>query len=88
MLTAFVRSSFVGRWPRMACAIEKPSSELSGEATKDMSFKCWFPDQTTQVVLENPSSTAANARIIFHLDQPSRITGTDRLSCSYLEKIL
>eukprot|EP00434_Breviolum_minutum_P023953 symbB.v1.2.021138.t1/scaffold1812.1/size105704/2 len=33
------------------------------------------PDQSFQVVLENPSSTAANARIIFHLDQPSKITG-------------
>ena len=50
--------------------------------TKHMSFKCWFADQTTQVVLENPSSTAANARIIFHLDQPSKITGTDRQFCS------
>jgi len=35
MLTAFARSSFVGRWPRMACAIEKPWSELSG-ATVDV----------------------------------------------------
>jgi len=56
-------------------------SKLPGSpAHHDLSLKIplanpMSPDDAIQVVLENPNHETADVRIIFHLDDPSKITG-------------
>ena len=73
----------------MARAIDRPPRSISGATNienlskllgqHDLSLKIPFANPESpdaiQVVLENPNHETADVRIIFHLDDPSKITG-------------